>query len=85
MVMAYPFPPWHIIPTHLHPDADHREAVIDHLKKVIDAAALLEVEVVGTFVGKDKNKTVPQNSGGFHQNLAAHCEVCRGAWRKNRY
>ena len=48
-------------PNPLHPDAEHRETVIDHLKKVIDAAALLEVPVVGTFVGKDKNKTVPQN------------------------
>jgi sugar phosphate isomerase/epimerase len=48
-------------PNALHPDIDHRELVIDHLKKVIDAAAVLEVPVVGTFVGKDKNKTVPQN------------------------
>jgi sugar phosphate isomerase/epimerase len=48
-------------PNPLHPDADHRETVIGHLKKVIQAAALLEVPVVGTFIGKDKNKTVPQN------------------------
>ena len=48
-------------PNPLHPDAEHRETVIAHLKKVIEAAALLEVPVVGTFVGKDKNKTVPQN------------------------
>ena len=48
-------------PNPLHPDAEHRETVIDHLKKVIDAAAMLEVQVVGTFIGKDKNKTVPQN------------------------
>lgn len=48
-------------PNPLHPEADHRETVISHLKKVIEAAALLEAPVVGTFVGKDKNKTVPQN------------------------
>lgn len=48
-------------PNPLHPDAEHRNTVISHLKKVIDAAALLEVPVVGTFIGKDKNKTVPQN------------------------
>ena len=48
-------------PNPLHPEAEHREVVISHLKKVIDAAALLEVNVVGTFIGKDKNKTVPQN------------------------
>jgi sugar phosphate isomerase/epimerase len=48
-------------PNPLHPEADHRETVISHLKKVIEAAALLEVPVIGTFVGKDKNKTVPEN------------------------
>lgn len=48
-------------PNPLHPDEEHRTTVIEHLKRVIDAAALLEVPVVGTFVGKDKNKTVPQN------------------------
>lgn len=48
-------------PNPLHPEAEHRERVIEHLKKVIEAAALLDVPVVGTFTGRDKNKTVPQN------------------------
>ncbi len=48
-------------PNPLHPEEEHREKVIGHLKKVIEGAALLEVPIVGTFVGKDKNKTVPQN------------------------
>ena len=48
-------------PNPLHPDASHRDTVIGHLKKVIEAAAMLEVEIVGTFIGKDKDKTVPQN------------------------
>lgn len=48
-------------PNPLHPQAEHRETVIGHLKKVIEAAVLLEVPVVGTFIGKDKDKTVPQN------------------------
>lgn len=48
-------------PNPLHPEAEHREKVIGHLKKVIEGAALLEVPIVGTFVGKDKNKTVDQN------------------------
>jgi sugar phosphate isomerase/epimerase len=48
-------------PNPLHPEAEHRETVIAHLKKVIEAAALLEVPIVGTFIGKDKYKTVPQN------------------------
>src|SRR5512134_1578287 len=48
-------------PNPLHPEAEHRETVIGHLKMVIEAAELLEVPIVGTFIGKDKNKTVPQN------------------------
>jgi len=48
-------------PNPLHPQAEHREIVISHLEKVIEAAALLEVPVVGTFIGKDKDKTIPQN------------------------
>ena len=48
-------------PNPLHPEAEHRERVIRHLKKVIEAAALLEVPIVGTFTGRDKTRTVPQN------------------------
>jgi len=48
-------------PNPLHPEVEHRETVIAHLKKVIEGAAMLEVPVVGTFIGKDKNKNVPQN------------------------
>jgi sugar phosphate isomerase/epimerase len=48
-------------PNPLHPEPEHRETVIGHLKKVIEAAEMLEVPIVGTFIGKDKNKTVPQN------------------------
>ncbi len=48
-------------PNPLHPEAEHRETVIGHLKKVIEAAELLEVPMVGTFIGKDKNKTIQQN------------------------
>lgn len=48
-------------PNPLHPDPQHRDLVIGHLKKVILAAELLEVPIVGTFVGKDKDKTVDAN------------------------
>lgn len=48
-------------PNPLYPDPEHRKTVITHLKKVIEAAEMLEVPIVGTFVGKDKDKTVPQN------------------------
>src|SRR5512147_445727 len=48
-------------PNPLDPDANHRETVIGHLKKVITAAEMLSVPVVGTFVGRDKNKTLEEN------------------------
>ena len=52
-------------PNPLDPDDAVRESVISHLKRVIEAAELLEVSIVGTFVGKDKNKTIPQNLEDF--------------------
>ncbi len=52
-------------PNPLHPDSEHRSFVIAHLKKVIEAASLLKVPVVGTFIGKDRNKTVPANLEEF--------------------
>jgi len=53
-------------PNPLHPDPEHREKVIDHLKKVIDASALvMEEPIVGTFVGRDKNKTIEANLESF--------------------
>lgn len=54
-------------PNPLHPDLEHRQLVIDHLKKVISAAEMLEVPIVGTFIGKDKDKTSQQNLQEFAQ------------------
>lgn len=48
-------------PNPLHPDPAHREMVIGHLERVIDAAALLEVGIVGTFVGADQTKKNADN------------------------
>ena len=45
----------------LHPDADERAAVNAHVAACIDAAALLGVPTVGTFVGRDPNLTVADN------------------------
>jgi sugar phosphate isomerase/epimerase len=42
-------------PNPLHPDLDHREHVINHLKKVIVGAETLGVGIVGTFVGRTWN------------------------------
>jgi sugar phosphate isomerase/epimerase len=52
-------------PNPLHPDADHRKMVIEHLKKVIAAAGKLNVPVVGTFIGRDKDKNVEANLDEF--------------------
>ena len=52
-------------PNPLHADAEHREVVVGHLKKVILAAELLEVPIVGTFVGRDKDKNTPNNLEAF--------------------
>lgn len=48
-------------PNPLSADLEYRARVIDHLKKVIVGAEMLDVPVVGTFVGKDKDKNVPAN------------------------
>jgi sugar phosphate isomerase/epimerase len=48
-------------PNPLHPDAEHRRTVIDHLKKVIAAAAKMKVPVVNTFIGADDAKSQDEN------------------------
>jgi sugar phosphate isomerase/epimerase len=53
-------------PNPLTPDLEARKYVINHLKKVIDASSLLmDNPIVGTFVGKDKNKTIEENVKEF--------------------
>jgi sugar phosphate isomerase/epimerase len=52
-------------PNPMDPDPEQREIVISHLKKVILAAELLEVEIVGTFIGRDKEKNIPDNLDAF--------------------
>jgi len=48
-------------PNNLDPDPGTRSFANDHLRRVIDAAQALGVGVVGTFVGKDQWKSVPDN------------------------
>jgi sugar phosphate isomerase/epimerase len=48
-------------PNPLHPDADHREMVQGHLRKVITAASLMGVPVVNTFIGADGSKSQSDN------------------------
>ena len=45
----------------LDPDSKKREFYHDHLKKVIDTAALLGVDLVGTFVGSRPDKLPKEN------------------------
>lgn len=45
----------------LHPDLSQREKYHNHLKKVIDTASLLNVKLVGTFVGSRPDLTPTDN------------------------
>lgn len=65
-------------PNPLDPDADHRRFVSDHLKKVIDAAALLHLNVVNTFIGRDQHKSVEDNWPVFRSvwpDIVRHAEA----------
>jgi sugar phosphate isomerase/epimerase len=54
-------------PNNLHPDDAHREVINAHLRKVIDAAQRLGVGMVGTFVGNDKDQSLPENIRRFRE------------------
>lgn len=48
-------------PNTMDSDLEKRQKNIDHLKKVINMSALLGVNMVTTFIGRDQNKTVEEN------------------------
>ena len=48
-------------PNTMDGDLEKRQASIDHLKKVIRMSALLGVNMVTTFIGRDQTKTVEDN------------------------
>jgi sugar phosphate isomerase/epimerase len=52
-------------PNNLDPDPEAREAANAHLRKVVDAAQALGVGIVGTFVGRDKRRTLSENLAEF--------------------
>ena len=54
-------------PNTMDPDPEKRAAAIAHLEKVIDASAMLGVNMVTTFIGRDQNKTVEENMALFRQ------------------
>ncbi|HZQ48745.1 MAG TPA: sugar phosphate isomerase/epimerase [Candidatus Dormibacteraeota bacterium] len=54
-------------PNNLDPDPAARDAANSHLKRVIEAAQKLEVEVVGTFVGRDQDRGVAASFADFEK------------------
>jgi sugar phosphate isomerase/epimerase len=48
-------------PNPLAPDRAERQIYLDHLRTVIDAAALLGLTTINTFVGRDQHKTIDEN------------------------
>jgi len=48
-------------PNPLDPDPNQSQVYFDHLKKVISAAAQLEIPVVNTFIGRDPSKNIEDN------------------------
>lgn len=61
----------------LHHDAQRRAFINNHLRKCIDAAVMLGVPSVGTFVGRNKNKSIIDNFDEFEKvfgRLAAYAQ-----------
>ena len=48
-------------PNILDANINKRKENIAHLKKVIDASAILDVNLVTTFIGRDQNKSIDEN------------------------
>lgn len=48
-------------PNTLEPNLEKRKAYISHLYKLIDASAMLDVNLITTFIGRDPQKTVTEN------------------------
>jgi sugar phosphate isomerase/epimerase len=64
-------------PNNLAGDDAAREEANGHLRRVIDAAAALGVGIVGTFVGADQQRPLPENLERFREiwpPLVAHAE-----------
>ncbi len=54
-------------PNPLTPDEEASRVYVEHIKDVIRAAELLDVEVVNTFIGRDWTKSVDENWPRFQQ------------------
>jgi sugar phosphate isomerase/epimerase len=54
-------------PNPLAPDPAERETYVEHIKKVIAASAMLGVNVMNTFIGRDPSKSIEDNWPMFEQ------------------
>lgn len=66
-------------PNPLSPDQEEADVAVSHIQKVIDAASLLGIGQVNSFVGRDWTKTVDDNWPRFEQTwkpLVKHAENC---------
>ena len=64
-------------PNPLSPHQEESDIAVTHIQKVIDAAAILEIGLVNTFVGRDWTKTVDDNWPRFEQTwkpIVKHAE-----------
>jgi len=52
-------------PNPLDPDEEKSRFYISHIKKVIDASVMLDINKINTFIGRDKNKPVEENFKRF--------------------
>ncbi len=71
-------------PNPLTPDTEEAVVAIDHIKRLIKAAALLDVKVVNTFIGRDWTKSIDDNWPRFKEvwppliTFAEKYNVCIG-------
>ena len=54
-------------PNPLDPDKEKAAVYVEHIKKVIKAAARLEIGVVNTFIGRDPTRSLDYNLGRFRE------------------
>ncbi|HWQ78901.1 MAG TPA: sugar phosphate isomerase/epimerase [Anaerovoracaceae bacterium] len=54
-------------PNPLDPDLEQRAVSIDHIKKAITAAALLGVNQMNTFIGRDPKASIPDSMADFRK------------------
>jgi sugar phosphate isomerase/epimerase len=52
-------------PNPLDPDSEKGRFYVSHIKKVIDASALLGINRINTFIGRDQHKSVDENFETF--------------------